>query len=59
MVRLGISAELANVTILYGQGETKFFDAIRLISSEFNPFGYAQGAIGAATGVGFYQHKSY
>ena len=59
MGRIGMSAKMAGMTVVYGQGETKIFDVIRLVSSELNPFGYLQGAVGLFSGVGFSQHTSY
>jgi RHS repeat-associated protein len=59
MGRLAISSRMAGMTVVYGQGETKMFDIIRLVSSELNPLGYAQGAVGLVSGVGLKQHTSY
>lgn len=59
MGRFAYSSHMAGVNMLYGSGKTSPFDVIRLISSEANPLGYVQGAIGLVTGVGFQQHTSY
>ncbi len=56
-IRTHLSAWEAGVSFSKVYGNTHTFDPIKLLSSEINPVGYAQGAIGLATGGG--QHVNY